>query len=75
MSKRRKRKIKLPTDRNGNPINVGDWLMFDDGPFHVQSLTTIGDGCWMSEAVDGTDSYSDNLGAGVLLDYESMRGK
>lgn len=67
MSKR-KRKVKLPCDRNGTPIHVGDWLMFDDGPFHVDMLGFVGDGYgWYAENADGVDA--DNLGGGVILAY------
>lgn len=71
---KRKRKVKLPLDRNGKPINVGDWLMFVDGPFHVETLTYYGNGieaaiggCWTAENEDG--DCCDNLPAGEILTY------
>ena len=74
MSKKRKRKVKLPIDHNGTPINIGDWMMFSDGPFHVDVLTYYGKGlepvlggCWTAMDEDGR--ISDNLTAGVLLTY------
>lgn len=74
MSKR-KRKIKLPCDRNGTPIDIGDWLMFSDGPFHVDTLTYYGKGlelaiggCWTAENESG--DCCDNLQAGIVISYE-----
>ena len=67
-----KRKVALPTDRDGTPINIGDWLMFDDGPFHVDTLTYYGEGlesvirgCWTAENEDG--DICDNLSAGKVI--------
>lgn len=72
MTKKRKRKVSLPIDRDGTPINVGDWLMFDDGPFHVETLTYHGKGlepaiggCWTAESEDG--DICDNLSAGKVI--------
>lgn len=72
MSKKRKRKVTLPTDRDGTPINVGDWLMFSDGPFHVESLTYYGKGVenavgcgWTAENENG--DICDNLSAGKVI--------
>jgi len=74
MSKR-KRKVKLPLDRNGTPIDIGDWLMFSDGPFHVEVLNYFGEGlepaiggCWTAENENG--DVSDNLSAGEIVTYE-----
>ena len=74
MSKR-KRKVKLPCDRNGTPIDVGDWLMFSDGPVHVDTLTYYGrglepaiGGCWTAENECG--DCCDNLPSGIVLNYE-----
>lgn len=72
--KKRKSKVKLPTDKNGTPINVGDWLMFSDGPFHVNALVYIGKGPndgWYAEG-DDENAFSDNLGAGVLITYKGV---
>lgn len=64
--KKRKRKVNLPKDRNGIPINIGDWLMFDEGPIHVYSLTFCGDGDWMA-GTEEDDFASDNLSGGVVI--------
>lgn len=68
-----KHKVKLPLDRSGTPINVGDWLMFDDGPFHVDVLTYYGKGlepaiggCWTAEDENG--NICDNLSAGRVIE-------
>lgn len=72
MTKKRKRKVLLPTDRDGTPINIDDWLMFSDGPFHVESLTYYGSevesaiGCgWTAE--DENEVFCDNLSAGRVI--------
>ena len=67
-----KKKVKLPTDRNGRGIDIGDWLMFSDGPFHVSVLNYYGKaleavGCWTAEDEDG--NLCDNLGAGEVISY------
>lgn len=72
MTKKRKRRLKAPKDRNDVPIEIGDWLMFDDGPFHVDTLTYHGkgfesaiNGCWTAENDDG--DICDNLRAGKVI--------
>ena len=72
MTKKRKRKVTLPTDRDGTPIHIGDWLMFSDGPFHVETLTYYGseiesaiNGCWTAENED--EVFCDNLSAGKVI--------
>lgn len=69
MTKKRKRKVSLPTDRDGTPINIDDWLMFSDGPFHIETLTYYGNGvgsdCWTAENED--KGFCDNLGAGKVI--------
>ena len=68
MSKKRKRKVALPTDRDGTPINIDDWLMFSDGPFHVETLTYYGKGVgnfWTAENED--KGFCDNLSAGRVI--------
>lgn len=72
---KRKRKVKLPCDRNGTPIHVGDWLMFEDGPFHIELLTYYGEsfkgtvgGCWTAE--DEGNNFCDNLANGVVVTYK-----
>jgi hypothetical protein len=64
---KRKKKVKLPTDVNGTPINVGDWLMFSDGPFRVRDLVYFGHGRWDAEDDDGV--YSDNIGNGTVVRF------
>lgn len=63
-----KRKIKLPTDRNGIPINVDDVLMWDDGFGKVCSLgyygEVEGEHLWVAMDENG-DELSDNLGAAI----------
>lgn len=40
MGKKAKRKVKLPTDRTGEPIQIDDVLMWDDGTrMQVSTLT------------------------------------
>ena len=72
MTKKRKRKVPLPTDRDGTPIHIGDWLMFSDGPFHVETLTYYGKGVenavgcgWTAE--DENEVFCDNLSAGKVI--------
>ena len=62
----RKRKVSLPKDRNGTPINIGDWLMFDEGPIRVYSLTMLSDGDWIA-GTEEDDFASDNLSGGVVI--------
>lgn len=74
--KKRKRKVAYPIDLDGTPINVGDWLMFEDGPFHVAVLNYYGDeletiGAWTAE--DESGELCDNLRAGRII--TGMRGK
>lgn len=64
--RKRQKKIALPTDRNGTPINIGDWVMFDERPVHVMSLTIYSDGGW-SIGDEENDYAADNLGGGVVL--------
>lgn len=63
---KRKRKVKLPCDANGDPIHVGDWLIFSDGPFYVDALCWMGDECgWY--ATSDTGGEADNLGGGTII--------
>lgn len=69
---KRKKKIALPKDRNGVPINIGDWVMFSDGPFHVDLLIYYGPGFdvvttngWTAR--DEDEEESDNLKAGEVV--------
>lgn len=69
---KRKKKIALPMDRNGVSINIGDWVMFGDGPFHVDTLIYYGSGFdvvttdgWVAKDENGEES--DNLKAGEVV--------
>lgn len=65
----RRRKVKLPTDSTGEPINVGDLLAWPDGErLLVESLTYIGEGAisWMAEG-PGKEEYSDNLACSTII--------
>ena len=76
MSKRHKRparKVKLPTDRTGEPIHVGDVLEWKDGSrLMVESLTYYGRQLdalgfrWVAEGLDEGE-YADNLGASTII--------
>ncbi|MBQ9002149.1 MAG: hypothetical protein IJ087_09880 [Eggerthellaceae bacterium] len=47
MSKKQRKKVKLPRDRNGVPIGIGDIIAWDDGTtMRVAVLNYYGDGCW-----------------------------
>ena len=68
MSKKKRklgRKVALPTDRDGTPIHIGDWLAFDDGPFRVDAMTYLGDDFWY--ATDMNEELTDNLSAGKVI--------
>ena len=72
MSKR-KAKVKLPTDRNGEPIHIGDVLVWDYGDFiKVESLTYYGDEFdalgfrWVAN-IESDDKYADNLSGGEIV--------
>ena len=70
MARKRKRKVKLPTDRTGTPIRIGDVLEWEDGTrMRVAILSWYGDGFWAAE--DDGDEFSDNLGASIIV----WRGK
>ncbi len=63
---KRKKKLKYPKDRNGVPINIGDWIMFDEGPLHIISLTVYEDGGW-SAGTEEDDYATDNLSGGEVI--------
>lgn len=63
---KRKKKVSLPRDRDGVPINIGDWLMFDEGPIHIISLTLYDDGEWIG-GNEEDDYASDNLKGGKVV--------
>ena len=67
--KKRKRKVRLPVDATGEPIQVGDLLQWPEGErLLVETLTYLGHDAWMAEepSADG-DEYSDNLGAATII--------
>ena len=65
--KKPKSKVKLPCDRIGTPINIGDVLEWDDGSrLHVTVLEWYGDGFWVGTDADSADE-SDNLQAGIIV--------
>ena len=63
---KRKKKVSLPKDRNGTSVNLGDWMMFDEGPIHIYSLTLFSDGDWIA-GTEEEDFVSDNLSGGVVI--------
>ena len=68
------KKVKLPVDRNGHPVNVDDVLMWDDGTvMKVGMLTYYGKGLdivgsWIAEDESGED-FTDNIKAAVNLTW------
>ena len=70
MARKRKQKVKLPTDRTGTPIRIGDVLEWEDGTrLRVDVLSWYGGGFWTAE--DEAGEFSDNLGASIVV----WRGK
>ena len=51
------RKVKLPTDRYGNPVSPGDFMAFDEGIFCIRSLTLYEFGEWVAS---GNRVYDEN---------------
>lgn len=68
---KRKRKVRLPVDATGEPIQIDDLLQWPDGErLKVETLTYVGgplDMGWMAEGPGGADEYSDNLGAATII--------
>lgn len=73
MSKKPKRKVKLPVDRNGTPIDVGDVIGWDDKDgtlCKVDTLTYLGDefadtiGSWIVNIE--TEAYDNPQGSEVM---------
>ena len=61
-----KRKAKLPCDRTGAPISVGDVLAWDGGQrMRVDVLNWYGGDSWTAEDEDG--EFSDNLGGSLVV--------
>lgn len=61
-----KQNAKLPCDRTGRPIHVGDVIGWDDGTrIKVASMTHSGDGEWVAEGC--VVGFSNNLGASFVV--------
>ena len=70
MARKRKQKVKLPTDRTGAPIHIDDVLEWeDDTRLRVDVLSWYGGNFWTAE--DDNGEFSDNLGASIIV----WRGK
>lgn len=66
MARKHKRKMKLPCDRTGMPIHIGDVLEWEDGTrLRVAVLNWYGGDFWTAE--DDNGEFSDNLGASVVV--------
>ena len=63
---KRKKKVNLPTDKYGNPVNIGDCLVFDKEVIKVTSLTFYGDEDWIAGTIDD-DYASDNIKGGIVI--------
>lgn len=73
MSKKSKRKVKLPLDRTGAPITIGDVLEWEDGSrMCVDVLEWYGDGFWCAADLSQDDN-SDNLGASVIVARKAVK--
>ena len=74
MSKKPKRKIKLPTDRTGRPVQIDDVLEWDNGErLRVSVLNWYGGDAWTAEDVDA-DDFTDNIGMSVVVGHIGGRG-
>lgn len=75
--KKPKKKVKLPKDRTGRAINIGDVLQWDDGErMQVSTLTYYGSGfkgmgMWTADGED--ESFSDNLEASLIVYSKGAR--
>ena len=64
---KRKRKVRLPVDATGEPIQIGDLLQWPSGErLKVDTLTYVGHGAWMAEGPGG-EEYSDNLRVATII--------
>lgn len=72
MNKKRRGKVKLPLDRSGIPIRVGDWLLFEDGAVHVETLTWMGDELGWYAGDGKEECAADNLSAGIVVCYDEL---
>ncbi len=76
----KKKKIALPTDREGTPISVGDVVMWMDGTvFRVEVLEYYGPqkegiGWVLCGKMDGKETFSVNPSAGLVLDKRVFGG-
>lgn len=72
------KKVKLPVDRNGHPVNVDDVLMWDDGTvMKVATLTYYGKGfdaigSWTAEDENG-EGFTDNIKGAVNLTWHKKK--
>lgn len=75
MTKKPKRKIKLPTDRTGRPVQIDDVLEWDSGERQrVSVLNYYGNGWWTAEDVDANE-FTDNIGSAVIVGHIGERGR
>ena len=73
MSKKLKRKVKLPTDRTGAPITIGDVLEWDDGArMRVDVLEWYGDDSWCATDCS-QDDFSDNISAAIVVARKAVK--
>ena len=73
MSKKPKRKVKLPTDRTGTPITIGDVLEWNDGSrMRVDVLEWYGDDFWCATDCS-QDDFTDNIGAAVVVARKAVK--
>lgn len=73
MTKKPKRKVKLPTDRTGRPVQIDDVLEWDNGERQrVSVLTWYGGDAWTAEDVDANE-FTDNIGAAVIVGHIGKR--
>ena len=73
MSEKPKRKVKLPLDRTGAPITIGDVLEWDDGSrMRVDILEWYGSDSWCATDCS-QDDFSDNIGASVIVARKAVK--
>ena len=72
---KRMKKVKLPTDRTGRPIHVGDIIEWEDGArLKVDVLEWYGGNHWNGFDCSMED-FSDNLEAGIVVGHLGKKGK
>ena len=75
MTKKPKRKIKLPTDRTGRPVRIDDVLEWDTGERQrVSVLNYFGNGWWTAEDVDSGE-ITDNIGGARIVGHIGEGGE